>query len=163
MDAKRIEKLKETYALEAHSEGGWFSEVYTAAVEKENRALAGSIYFLLVGEEISHFHQIDCEEIWYHHEGCAVKITSITDGKIEKLYLGQDIEKGERAMIVIPKGAIFAAENLEKDSYCFMSCMTAPKFTYEGFRLVGQQEIGEICGKNAERILYLAYEDEGSL
>ena len=60
-DTKRIEKLKETYAIEAHPEGGWFSEVYTANVEK--RALAGSIYFLLIGEEIPHFHQVDCEEI----------------------------------------------------------------------------------------------------
>ncbi len=160
MDTKRLEKLKETYALEAHPEGGWFSEVYTASEEKEKRALAGSIYFLLMGEEISHFHQIDCEEIWYHHEGCAVRIISITDGKIEKFYLGQDIEKGERAMVVIPKGAIFAAENLDKDSYCFMSCMTAPKFTYQGFRLVRQQEIREICGRDAEGFLYLAYEDE---
>ncbi|WP_081677499.1 cupin domain-containing protein [Butyrivibrio sp. WCD3002] len=39
--------------------------------KKEDRPLAGSIYFLLTEDEISHFHQIDCEEIWYHHEGCA--------------------------------------------------------------------------------------------
>ncbi len=155
----RIEKLKETYCLEAHPEGGWFSECYTSAEDRDKRSFAGSIYFLLVGDELSHFHQIDCEEIWYHHEGCAVRITSITDGKIEEFYLGQNIEKGERAMVFISKGAIFAAENLDKDGYCFMSCMTAPKFTYEGFRLVSQQEIRDICDKDAERILYLVYED----
>ena len=159
MDKKRIVKLKETYGLEAHPEGGWFSESYTSTDKKEDRPLAGSIYFLLTEDEISHFHQIDCEEIWYHHEGCAVKITVITDGKIEELLLGRDIENGEKAMAVIPKGAVFAAENLDKDSYCFMSCATAPQFTYEGFRLVGKNEIRDICGENAESILYLAYED----
>ena len=159
MDKKRIETLKENYGLEAHPEGGWFSECYTATDKKEGRPLAGSIYFLLIGDEISHFHQIDCEEIWYHHEGCAVKITVIMDVQLEELLLGRDIENGEKAMAVIPKGAIFAAENLDKDSYCFMSCVTAPQFTYEGFRLVGKNEIRDICGESAQSILYLAYED----
>ena len=159
MDAKRVEKLKKTYGLEAHPEGGWFSEVYTSSEGHGDRAMAGSIYFLLIGEEISHFHEIDCEEIWYYHEGCAVKITCITDGKIEELYLGKDIENGERAMVVIPKGILFAAENLDKDGYCFMSCMTSPKFMYEGFRLIGKKEISDICGKDAQTIQYLAYEN----
>ncbi|WP_044957678.1 cupin domain-containing protein [Butyrivibrio sp. LC3010] len=157
MDFGRIEKLKTTYCLEAHPEGGWFSECYTSKDEKDSRSLAGSIYFLLAGDEISHFHQIDCDEIWYHHEGCAVKITVITGGHIGEYLLGQDIENGERAMVVIPKGAIFAAENLDKNSYCFMSCATTPKFRYEGFRLVGETEMKEICGKDADKILYLAY------
>ena len=39
----RTEQLKEIYRLEAHPEGGWFAEVYTAPFEKEGRALAGSI------------------------------------------------------------------------------------------------------------------------
>ena len=82
MDKKRVEKLKKSYGLEAHPEGGWFSESYTSTEKKEGRPLAGSIYFLLTEDELSHFHQIDCEEIWYHHEGCAVKITVITDGKV---------------------------------------------------------------------------------
>ena len=159
MDKKRIETLKETYGLESHPEGGWFSECYTSTDKKGDRPLAGSIYFLLIGDEISHFHQIDCEEIWYHHEGCAVKITVIMDGQLEELLLGRDIENGEKAMAVIPKGAIFAAENLDKDSYCFMSCATAPQFTYDGFRLGGKKEIKDICGENAESILYIAYED----
>ena len=43
----RTEQLKEAYRLEAHPEGGWFAEVYTAPSEKDGRKLAGSIYFLL--------------------------------------------------------------------------------------------------------------------
>lgn len=88
----RADVLKKEYNLEKHPEGGWFVEVYTAPFEKEGRPLAGSIYFLLDKGEISHFHQIDCDEIWYFHEGCGMKVTMLTDihgewqEAIEKLF-----------------------------------------------------------------------------
>ena len=153
----RAEILKEAYNLEGHSEGGRFAEVYTSPDDKDERSLAGSIYFLLDGGEISHFHQIDCDEIWYYHEGCGTKIT-VLDGAGKKEYrLGADVSNGERHMIVIPKGVIFAAENLSKDSYTFVSCATSPKFRYEGFRLVGKNEIREKFPDIADEIEYLAY------
>ncbi|MBQ7196029.1 MAG: cupin domain-containing protein [Synergistaceae bacterium] len=138
----RVKILKEAYNLKEHSEGGWFSEVYTAPFEKNGRALAGSIYFLLDGNEISHFHQIDCDEIWYYHEGCGLKITMLMEKQEKSEYfLGRDIQNGERYMLVIPKGAIFAAENLNKDDFTFVSCATTPKFKYYGFRLLKKDEI----------------------
>ncbi|MCR5640718.1 MAG: cupin domain-containing protein [Lachnospiraceae bacterium] len=154
----RTDVLKKEYKLEQHPEGGWFAEVYTAPYECNNRPLAGSIYFLLDNGDLSHFHQIDCDEIWYYHEGCGMVITMLMDGRMEKLTLGNDIEHGEHAMVLIPKGAIFGAENLEKDGYTFVSCATTPNFTYEGFRLVNKQEIYETYPKVAEEVAYLAYE-----
>ena len=155
----RAESLKEVYTLEQHPEGGWFSEVYTAPFEKEGRPLAGSIYFLLDTGELSHFHQIDCDEIWYYHEGCGMKIIMLTeDGRKEELLLGNHLETGERAMALIPKGVIFGAENLEPDGFTFVSCATTPNFTYEGFRLVGKSEIREKFPAIAGEIEYLAYE-----
>lgn len=139
----RTDKLKEIYKLEAHPEGGWFAEVYTAPFEKDGRALAGSIYFLLDAGEKSQFHQIDCEELWLYHEGCGVRITVLRDGRIEELLLGPVCEAGQRMMAVIQKDAIFSAENLVPDGYSFVSCVTTPKFQYEGFRLVHNSEIQE--------------------
>ncbi len=139
----RSDILKEIYKLEAHPEGGWFAEVYTAPFEKDGRALAGSIYFLLDAGEVSQFHQIDCEELWFYHEGCGVRITVLHDGKTEAYTLGPDCEHGQRAMIAVPKDAIFSAENLTPDGFTFVSCVTAPKFRYEGFRLVGSEELRE--------------------
>ena len=140
----RTEQLKEAYELEAHPEGGWFSEVYTAPFEQEGRALAGSIYFLLDAGEKSQFHQIDCEELWFCHEGCGLKITVLRDGAMEEYLLGPDVEHGQRAMVRIPKDAVFSAENLEPEGYTFVSCVTVPKFRYEGFRLVPDSEIREM-------------------
>ncbi|MBR7010052.1 MAG: cupin domain-containing protein [Oscillospiraceae bacterium] len=151
----RTEQLKEAYRLEAHPEGGWFAEVYTAPFEKDGRAMAGSIYFLLDAGGQSQFHQIDCEELWFYHEGCGVRITVLHNGRREELLLGPDCARGQRAMALIPKDAIFSAENLTADGYTFVSCVTAPKFRYEGFRLVPDSEIRErmeqqqsaLCGK----------------
>lgn len=78
----------------------------------------------------------------YYHEGCGVRITVLHNGRRE-LLLGPDCARGQRAMARIPKDAIFSAENLTADGYTFVSCVTAPKFRYEGFRLVPDSEIRE--------------------
>ena len=141
----RAEQLIKIYDLQPHEEGGHFAEVYTAPFETNGRPLAGSIYFLLDRSEVSRFHVIDCDEIWYFHEGCGMRITVLTDGSREDYLLGNNVERGERAMVVIPKGRVFCAENLDPEGYSFVSCMTAPKFSYDGFRLVSEEEIVEMC------------------
>ena len=142
---ERAKVLIEAYGLQPHEEGGHFAEVYTAPFEADGRPLAGSIYFLLDRGEVSRFHVIDCDEVWYFHEGCGMKITVAADGSREEYLLGNDVERGERAMIVIPKGCVFGAENLDPEGYSFVSCMTAPKFSYDGFRLVSEEEIPGDC------------------
>ena len=144
----RAEYLIQTYGLQPHEEGGHFAEVYTAPFEADGRPLAGSIYFLLDRGEMSRFHVIDCDEIWYFHEGCGMKITVLADVSKEENLLGNDAERGERAMIVIPKGCVFGAENLDPEGYSFVSCVTTPKFSYDGFRLVEEEEILKRCRRN---------------
>jgi hypothetical protein len=153
----REEELKKIYQLEAHVEGGSFSEVYVSSREADGRELGGSIYFLLGAGEVSRFHQIDCDEIWYYHEGCGMKITVLTEEGKEEFLLGKNTERDERAMVVIPEGSIFGAENLEDDGYTFVSCVTIPQFRYEGFRLVGKEEIREKYPDIADEIEHLAY------
>jgi predicted cupin superfamily sugar epimerase len=156
--AMRAEELKRQYNLEKHVEGGWFAEYYTAPFKEGGRPLAGSIYFLLDRGEISHFHQIDCDEIWYYHEGCGMKITVLTENGKQEILLGADCAAGERAAAVIPKGAAFAAENLKEDGFTFVSCVTTPAFAYEGFRLLNAAQIKEKYGDIAAGTEDLAYE-----
>ena len=155
----RADELKRQYNLEKHIEGGWFAEYYTAPFKADGRPLAGSIYFLLDRGEISHFHQIDCDEIWYYHEGSGMKITVLTEAGKQEILLGPDPAAGERAAAVIPKGAAFAAENLSDDGFTFVSCVTTPAFEYEGFRLLNAAEIKEKYGDIASETEYLAYEE----
>ena len=153
---KRTDILKKAYQLVKHVEGGSFAEVYTAPFEKDGRPLAGSIYFLLESGEISHFHVIDCDEIWYYHEGCGMKITVLANGKKEEHLLGNDVQRGECPMAVIPKGCIFGAENLEPDGYTFVSCVTTPGFEYAGFRLIGREELRQRYPDCFDEMAYLA-------
>ena len=152
----RVEELKTIYKLQAHEEGGYFSEVYTAPFEQSGRASAGSIYFLLDKKDISHFHQLDCDEVWYFHEGGGVKITALENGNKVEYFLG--VGENQNPLVIIKAGTIFAAENINKDSYTLISCMTTPRFRYEGFRLVRKNELKKIYP--SEEILYLAVEWE---
>lgn len=139
------EKIIKDFGLEGHPEGGYFSEVYTSvslSAGEEERPAGGSIYFLLSPGAVSHYHQIDCEEIWYYHAGCGMKIYMISpQGELSEVKLGLNVAAGESPMVVIPQGTIFAAENLNPEGYTFVSCVTVPKFRYSGFRLVDYQEL----------------------
>ena len=158
----RSETLIEAYGMEKHVEGGSFTEVYTSAEEKDGRALAGSIYFLLGEGETSCFHEIDCEEIWYYHEGCGMRITVLTpDGRKEELLLGKNLDQGERAMAVVPKGAVFAAENLDETGFTFVSCVTSPKFSLNGYRIVGRDEIEEKYPGLSSELIHLIRQNPG--
>lgn len=139
----RAEAIIRENHLTPHPEGGWFREIYTspwtAAGEAAGRAAMGSIYFLLSGAERSHLHVIDCDEIWYHHEGADVLLHQILpDGTATQSLLGP----GGAPMVLIPKGVIFGAEMAEGTGYAWMSCATTPGFRYEGFRLVNRAELG---------------------
>lgn len=152
------EDFKAAYSLQRHTEGGWFAEIYTAPFTSENRATAGSICFLLDKDDVSHFHQLDCDEIWYYHAGCGMKIFILHDGKVEEHLLGLDTRRNEQPTVVVPAGAIFAAENIDKNGFTLVSCATTPRFTDDGFRLVPRRELERSYPHLPEKILRLAYE-----
>lgn len=155
---KRIEDLKNFYSLEKHVEGGYFSEVYTSQFSQNNRETAGSIYFMLVKDDISHFHKMDCDEIWYYHEGGGLRITMFEGGQVKEVTLGRNLKKNQKFMVVIPANTIFAAENLNKKSYTLVSCVTTPKFKYKHFQLITKDELKNLYPQVSEEILRLAYE-----
>lgn len=159
----RIQEIISHFHLEPHPEGGAFSRVYTAPFHAEDgkRSCAGSIYFLLQGTEVSHLHRIDCDELWFYHEGCGLRLTLITpEGTVHEELLGADFTAGERPLRVIPAGTIFAAENLDPQGYTLISCVTAPQFTYAGFELFRKEQLlahyGEANSALAKAIARLA-------
>ncbi len=153
-----VETWIRTYHLEPHPEGGLFSESYDAASTlSDGRQLAGSIYFLLRGEEISHLHQIDCEEVWFYHAGGGLRITMVdpATGAVTRALLGAEIDAGQRFMVVVPKGVLFASENIDKSSATLVNCVTAPHFDSAGFRMIGRDELARVCPAEAEQLGYL--------
>ena len=72
-----------------HPEGGCYVENYRSEIEIRSRSLATSIHFLLKQGEVSHFHQIKSDELWFFHEGapCTIHCFDL-DGNYIKHDLG---------------------------------------------------------------------------
>ena len=155
--SQRSDTLKALYGMERHVEGGSFSEMYTSPLARGGRPLAGSIYYLLDAGEVSRFHQIDCDEIWYFHEGCGMRVTVLAGAEKREYLLGGDVAAGQRASVVVPRGCLFAAENLVSDGFTFVSCLTVPKFSEAGYRLIDKAELREKWPAYFDDLAHLAY------
>lgn len=132
-----VNKLK----LERHPEGGYFKEVYRAENEishpgsQKNRNLATSIYYLLEGNDISHFHILKSDELWYFHDGAGAIVHILSNGNYHQKLLGLDVDKGQLPQLLIPANSFFAAEPIDKDSFILMGCMVTPGFDFDDFEL----------------------------
>ena len=131
------------FRLSGSPRSGAYSRVYTSptwTAEAVSRPAAGSSYFLLAGSENLRFQSFDCDEVWYFHEGCGMKLTVLlADGAVRTFVLGV---KGEAMpMILIPKGQIFAAENADPTGYSFISCVTIPALETAGIRVWQREEL----------------------
>lgn len=133
-----IEKLDMT----PHVEGGYFKEsVVSKDFFREDKKLFSSIYFLLETGEVSNFHRLTSDEMWYYHDGQALTIYMITpDGDLITNQLGLDIEKGEIPQVLVPKGYIFGS-SMNNDGFALVGCMVAPAFTFDDFELFEKKEL----------------------
>lgn len=126
--------------LISHPEGGYFKE--TMRGDSNGRASFSSIYFLLTQHDISHFHRIDADEVWYYHAGQTLKIHMITPkGEYQTVKLGRDIDCGECLQYCVPKGTIFASTLNNAEGYSLVGCMCQPGFEYEHFELLTQESL----------------------
>jgi predicted cupin superfamily sugar epimerase len=128
-----------------HQEGGFFKEIY---VSKENiscnesnveidesEKLWTSIYFLLRNGEVSNFHRLKSDEMWYYHSGSPLTIYMISpEGKLITEQLGLNIENGEQPQILVPKGYIFGSA-MNNEGYALVGCMVSPGFEFKDFEL----------------------------
>jgi uncharacterized protein len=137
--------------LTPHPEGGYFREIYRS---KEilsshvlnqrytgDRNLATSIYFLLPSGEVSKFHRLKSDEIWYFHYGSSLIVHVFYEGKYIKYAMGSDISKEEQLQLIIPAGAIFGAEVIGQNYFSLVGCMVAPGFHFSDFELIRYPDI----------------------
>jgi predicted cupin superfamily sugar epimerase len=139
-------------SLKPHPEGGFYKEIYRSSISidkkslplgyKDNRRLATSIYYLLRSGEISHFHRLRSDELWYYHFGSSVRIIIIDQEghKLTKI-LGPKIEKAEHMQVVIPAGTIFGAEIIDTDSFGLFGCLVAPGFEFDDFEMYSKDDL----------------------
>ncbi len=153
--------------LEKHPEGGYYSEIYKCSQRigagqlsggyEGPRNLSTSIYFLLPSNEVSKFHRLESDELWYFHDGSSLTVFIIDeDGTLKEVKLGLDLEKGEVPQVVIPGKSIFGAAVNSPDSYTLAGCMVSPGFDFRDFELVPRAWLLEKYPDHREIILKLA-------
>lgn len=138
-----LQQLIENLGLQAHPEGGFYKETYRSAqtLEWEDRQLLTSIYFLLTAENVSKFHRIKSDELWYFHAGSPLIVHTLSEKGHEQHHLGLDLSKGQQPFLWIPKDTIFGSTILNDQGYSLVSCAVAPGFDFRDFELFERAEL----------------------
>ena len=131
MDADDVIRRLE---LQPHPEGGWYRETWRAPSGTGSRPASTAIHFLLRAGERSHWHRVDADEIWLHHAGAPLRLsTADADSPVVDRTLGGDVTDDQHPQLVVPAGHWQAAASL--GPWTLVSCVVAPGFSFEGFEL----------------------------
>jgi predicted cupin superfamily sugar epimerase len=127
-----IDKLE----LQAHPEGGFYKETYRCTDKVGNRNLKTAIYFLITSNNISRFHRIKSDEIWYFHDGSALSVHTLDKTNGHQIHkVGLDLSKGESPQFLVPANTIFGSSLDEENAFSLVSCTVAPGFDFADFEL----------------------------
>ncbi|MCG9714794.1 cupin domain-containing protein [Shewanella insulae] len=139
---QRAEDFINALQLEQHVEGGYYRSSYRAVEAfDDRRQLWTSIYFLLRTGEVSHFHRLTADEMWYFHGGEPLTIYMIdAAGELTTAELGLDVAAGQRPQFLVPKGCIFGSA-MNNPGFSLVGCMVSPGFTFEDFELFERQPL----------------------
>lgn len=139
----RIDELVKELHLKKHPEGGFYAENYRSKLktEDENGVLMTSIYFLLTSENVSNFHRIKNDELWFHHEGSPISIHILEKGAHKEYILGKTHGDECRPYHLIKGNTIFGSSVLETDSYALVSCVVSPGFNFKDFELFSTDQL----------------------
>ncbi len=149
--------------LKPHPEGGFFREIYRSHMEahhknlpygyKGTRRFSTSIYYFLRSGDISRFHRLRSDEVWYFHYGSSVKIILINqEGKRYSKLLGPRPDRAEKPQVIIPAGTIFGAEITESNSFGLYGCMVTPGFEFDDFEIFSKEDLIQAYPKHADII-----------
>lgn len=140
----RVKELVATLGMQEHPEGGFFKEVFRSEDEipGTKRNYMTSIYFLLVDDNVSHFHRIQADECWYYHEGSPLEVHEISpSGMHTKTVLGLNLSASEQPFTVVKGKTIFGSHVKDFKGYTLVSCAVAPGFDFEDFELFSRSEL----------------------
>jgi predicted cupin superfamily sugar epimerase len=140
---ERIAELVKSFDLKPHPEGGWYAETYRSNQKIENgeRNLLTSIYFLITSENVSRFHRIKSDELWFFHEGSALTVHTLDENGHTTHKLGLNIENGEQPFLLVMANTIFGSSIDVENGYALVSCAVAPGFDFRDFELFTEQEL----------------------
>lgn len=141
----------ETLNMIPHIEGGYYKESFVSTDTIITNKLSGkdcverplwtSIYFLLRTGEVSNFHRLKSDEMWYFHSGNPLTIYIITpEGELITKKLGLNISKGEAPQVLVPKNHIFGSA-MNDEGFALVGCMVSPGFDFKDFELFKRSDL----------------------
>lgn len=147
--------------MSAHPEGGYYAEVYrsngliSAEALPEHagaRNFLTSIYFMLSPGDVSRFHRLKSDEIWYYHAGSSLTLYSISGkGACEARQLGPDLIAGESLQLIVPAGSWFGAVPNGPEAV-LVSCAVAPGFDFADFEMASRKDLQQQFPQHASII-----------
>lgn len=153
-----IEKLQ----LIPHPEGGYYKQTYRStievSVEGNMRHMCTSIYYLLEDDNISHFHRIKSEELWFFHMGEALEIVILDTHNPRTIILGNEIDKGEVPQAFIPANTWFGSRVKNRKGFTLVSCTVAPGFDFADFELAKKHDLLTLYPQLEELIKQFTYQ-----
>lgn len=128
--------------LEAHPEGGAFAETYRTPQEitmpdGRTRNIGTAIYFLLRKGQLSQWHKVSSDELWYFHYGDNLNLEVIDkEGNFTTKTLG--IPESKNQSWVQPQRIIHANEwqrAYTTGEFTLLSCTVHPGFSFDDFEM----------------------------
>ena len=133
--------------LQPHPEGGYYKETYRAETVVDiasfngTRNVSTAIYFLLEGNNKSHFHKIKSDELWFYHDGASLEIFILSKTEITLIRLGKNIAHGEVLQAVVPAHTWFASKVKNNEGFVLVSCTVSPGFNFEDFEMATKDNL----------------------
>jgi predicted cupin superfamily sugar epimerase len=154
-----VKQIVERFGLIPHPEGGFFREVYRAALmvehpglpagENRRRRTSTLIYFLLYDRQFSAFHRVRwTDELWHLYAGGPLQLHVINEDGAYRQSVLTDPLHGEPTALV-RAGDWQAARLAPGANWAFGGCTVAPGFEYDDFQMPPRAELLERFGQHA--------------
>jgi predicted cupin superfamily sugar epimerase len=148
-----INELVKRFKLLPHPEGGHYACIFKSTdtvkssdkerYNDEDRSAGTSIYYLLKGDDFSAWHSLKSDELWHYYTGSSVKIYVVDkQGNLTTYLLGNTLENPDALFqVAIAADNWFAAEVVDKTSYCLVGCTVNPGFEFKDFKLANRESL----------------------
>jgi predicted cupin superfamily sugar epimerase len=125
-------------------EGGYFYQTYRSRqiLKKEyfkndyphDKSIKTAIYYLLTANTKSRLHRLKTDEIYHFYSGNPVLMLLIyPDDKLEKIILGNRIDRGEIPQFTVPANTWQGSVLLNGGIYALMGTTMAPGFDFSDY------------------------------
>ncbi len=154
-----VDELVRRLGLVPHPEGGFYKEMYRAALRVETprgtRSAGTAIYYLLPRGTFAAWHRVTSDEVWHFYDGHPLSLHLVGgDGRLETVVLGRDVARGEQPQVVVHAGVLQAA--VPRGEYTLVGCTVSPGFDFADWEMPSAESLAARYPEHAELMRQLS-------